>query len=89
MIGRTKDLLDLIDSECAARSVVRTVLEVSDVYHFVRASLLCRQSEESSAINSMSGWVEIVAKELEELGKVLGQRAAVVDPELLEERGCH
>ena len=84
-----EDLLDFIDAESAAGGVVGTVLEVTNVNMVASGPNVLRQHEETGAVKPMRRWLEVVPKELEELGEVLGERAAVVDAKLLEEGGGH
>ena len=55
----------------------------------VALALFRRQCEESLAVHTCSAWLEVVPKELEELGEVLREGTTMIDSKLLEESGRH
>ena len=81
----SEHFLNLVDFEGGAGRVICAVLQVKDVDVIVAVSLLWGQRKERLSIHAGCPWLEMVAKELEELGQILRECAAMIDAELLEE----
>lgn len=82
-------LLDLVNFEGRPRRVVAAILQVEDVDVVVAVSLLRGQREECLSIHASRRGLEVVSKELEEFGQILGERTTVIDSKLLEESRGH
>ena len=89
LIRFTKHLLDLMHAESTPGCVILRILDIKHV-QVVRLLLLRRaQIEELGAVHAHCGRIEVVAEELEELGQILAQRTAVINPEPLQEGARH
>ena len=89
LVGHSEDALNLVDSECASRRIVRAILKISNVNMLVTVSLLGAQCEEASAVETMCARVKVVAKELEELSQILRERTELIDAESFQKGRRH
>ena len=72
-----------MNSERAPTCIILTILQVYDVDMLVSISLLGGKREEACSIETMSAWIEVVTKELKELGQVLTEGRTVLDSKLI------